>query len=189
MVGLFAPTVLLFTSAVMAQAQTPSVVTSQSVGPVPTTEGVFTIQTSVPGLSTSACYEVCFQAPCAPCAHPPRPAADTSPLTSGRRRDVGRLHGHPAWRNADPESAALKRRRSQQWRASTLQQHQPGQHFVQGQRSPALGVWQCAGAAVDFSGVGVDCAWQRNNIQDRLGRVESGSGWRFFGSLKSWDPL
>jgi hypothetical protein len=76
MLALFAAaTGLLLTNAAVAQSHTPSVVTLQSIGAVPTTEGAFTIQTSVPGLSTSACYEVCIQAPCAPCAHPYLPTA------------------------------------------------------------------------------------------------------------------
>jgi hypothetical protein len=65
MLTLLAPTVLLLGAAV-AQG-TPSVVTFQSIAPVPTTEGVFTIQTSVPGMPSSICYENCIMEPCAPC--------------------------------------------------------------------------------------------------------------------------
>jgi hypothetical protein len=67
MLALLAPALLLLGA---AEAQVaPSVVTFISISPVPTTEEVFTIQTSVPVFSSSACYEVCIQAPCPPCAH------------------------------------------------------------------------------------------------------------------------
>jgi hypothetical protein len=72
MFALLAPAMLLL-GAVAAQTNTPSVVTFISISPVPTTEGVFTIQTSVPGppaMFTSACYENCIMEPCPPCAQP-----------------------------------------------------------------------------------------------------------------------
>lgn len=68
--SMLGPAMLLLASAVRAQ-ETPSVVTFISISPVPTTEEVFTIQTSVPGTLTTPCYEVCVQEPCTACAPPP----------------------------------------------------------------------------------------------------------------------
>ncbi|KAF1844753.1 uncharacterized protein K460DRAFT_416133 [Cucurbitaria berberidis CBS 394.84] len=66
--SMLAPALLLLASAVAGQ-DTPSVVTSVSISPVPTTEGPFTIQTSVPGtLTTTPCYEVCIMEPCPVCS-------------------------------------------------------------------------------------------------------------------------
>ncbi|KAH8716935.1 hypothetical protein GQ44DRAFT_394918 [Phaeosphaeriaceae sp. PMI808] len=59
---------MLTASAVVAQVSAPSVVTFISISPVPTTEGVFTIQTSVPAFPTTACFEVCIMQPCPPCS-------------------------------------------------------------------------------------------------------------------------
>ncbi|KAH7073515.1 hypothetical protein BKA63DRAFT_34496 [Paraphoma chrysanthemicola] len=67
MFALFTPALLLLASAVKVHGQTPSVVTFISISPTPTTEEVFTIQTSVPGLSSTPCYEVCVMEPCYPC--------------------------------------------------------------------------------------------------------------------------
>ncbi|KAH7089922.1 hypothetical protein FB567DRAFT_314842 [Paraphoma chrysanthemicola] len=67
MFPLFTPALLLLASAVKVHGQTPSVVTFISISPTPTTEEVFTIQTSVPGMSSTPCYEVCVMEPCYPC--------------------------------------------------------------------------------------------------------------------------
>ncbi|OAL55415.1 hypothetical protein IQ07DRAFT_582908 [Pyrenochaeta sp. DS3sAY3a] len=50
-----------------------SAASAQSVVPAPTTEDVFTIQTSVPGTFSTPCYEVCIQEPCFACAQPSSP--------------------------------------------------------------------------------------------------------------------
>lgn len=57
---------------------------AQSVTPAPgaTTEDVFTIQTSVPSMSNSPCYEVCIMEPCPPCGQPTTPPASSTRLTS-----------------------------------------------------------------------------------------------------------
>ncbi|KAH7392998.1 hypothetical protein BKA66DRAFT_606922 [Pyrenochaeta sp. MPI-SDFR-AT-0127] len=68
--SILGPALLLLASAVGAQ-ETPSVVTFISISPVPTTEEVFTIQTSVPGTLTTPCYEVCVQEPCTACPSDP----------------------------------------------------------------------------------------------------------------------
>lgn len=70
--SILGPALLLLASAVAAQ-DTPSVATFISISPVPTTEEVFTIQTSVPSTSTTPCYEVCVQEPCTACAQPIKP--------------------------------------------------------------------------------------------------------------------
>ncbi|KAL5118833.1 hypothetical protein ACEQ8H_003336 [Pleosporales sp. CAS-2024a] len=62
-----APAMALLARAAVAQQQTPSVVTSISIPPVPTTEGAFTIQTSVPGFAESSACAVCVMQPCPPC--------------------------------------------------------------------------------------------------------------------------
>lgn len=67
--SLVTPALLLWAGAVHAQGTTSAA--------LPTTEEVFTIQTSIPSRSASACYEVCIQEPCPPCASPA-----TSPTTS-----------------------------------------------------------------------------------------------------------
>ncbi|KAH7412159.1 hypothetical protein DE146DRAFT_751292 [Phaeosphaeria sp. MPI-PUGE-AT-0046c] len=67
MFALFAPAMLLLGAVTAQVTNTPSVVTFISISPVPTTEAVFTIQTSVPGMSTTPCYEVCIMEPCSPC--------------------------------------------------------------------------------------------------------------------------
>ncbi|KAF2033486.1 hypothetical protein EK21DRAFT_58717 [Setomelanomma holmii] len=66
MVAFFTPALLFLASAVMVQGQTatPSVVTFISITPTPTNEGIFSIQTIVPGMSSSPCYEVCIMEPC-----------------------------------------------------------------------------------------------------------------------------
>jgi hypothetical protein len=171
---------LLLASAVVAQVQTPSVVTFQSISPVPTSEGVFTIQTSVPGASTTVCYEVCVQAPCPPCAHPLASAAAAALLTLQRRRGlVRRLHGHLPGRDSHPGSTALKRG---QFRAAPLQ-HRAGQPSA----ARTLIVWQCAASTVDFSSVACAAAATRPHaVEARIGRVGFGPGWRSLSALKSW---
>ncbi|OAL01968.1 hypothetical protein IQ06DRAFT_376188 [Phaeosphaeriaceae sp. SRC1lsM3a] len=67
MFALFGPAILLLGAVAAQVTNTPSVVTFISISPVPTTEAVFTIQTSVPGSATSSCYEVCIMEPCPPC--------------------------------------------------------------------------------------------------------------------------
>lgn len=61
-----------------------SAVYAQSVTPAPgaTTEDVFTIQTSVPSMSSGSCYEVCIMEPCPPCGQPTTPPASSVRLTS-----------------------------------------------------------------------------------------------------------
>ncbi|CAE7195746.1 hypothetical protein P3342_009951 [Pyrenophora teres f. teres] len=61
-------TMLLLASAAAAQD---TVATSPFVSPTPTTEEVFTIQTSAPATTSAAdpwaCYQACFQEPCPSC--------------------------------------------------------------------------------------------------------------------------
>jgi hypothetical protein len=65
MLTLIFPTLLLLASAAVAQEETPSVVTSIAISPTPTTEEVFTIQTSTPSASDPwACYVDCLMPPC-----------------------------------------------------------------------------------------------------------------------------
>ncbi|EUC38560.1 hypothetical protein COCVIDRAFT_95334 [Bipolaris victoriae FI3] len=70
-------TVLLLLASV-AVAQDAPTTPSPSLGPSPTSEGVFTIQTSVPADDPWACYEECFMEPC-----PPSPCSSTPNASLG----------------------------------------------------------------------------------------------------------
>ncbi|UPX18386.1 uncharacterized protein EKO05_0008688 [Ascochyta rabiei] len=63
-------TLLLLAGAVAAQ-QSESIVTDIPSSLIQTTEQVFTIQTSVPTGTTSACYAVCIKEPCYACSTTP----------------------------------------------------------------------------------------------------------------------
>jgi hypothetical protein len=103
MLTFLTPALLLLASAAMAQVETPSVVTFISMSPVPTTDGVFTVQTSMPSLSMTPCINACTQAPCRPCKTP-HTRRNVKRLTLQRCTiDFRRLNGHFAWRNTNPE--------------------------------------------------------------------------------------